>query len=358
LDRRGFLLGGVVAATCVQAAWASGSAMGNCLITGFRGTGPGDSDVDTVRAMLSAGTCAGVILLRRNCVSPEQVSRLAAALREAAGDLAPVIGIDQEGGSVARLDGENGFQDWRAPAELALMAYSDSDLLTYWGDRALQMADVGINLNFAPVVDLNLNPKNPIIGKLWRSFSPDPDEVVRYADLFIRAHHTAKVKTSLKHFPGHGSSTTDSHKGSTDISQSWRPIELEPFEVLTQTGRVDSVMNSHVLHPEFSDGQGIPASLSRKSIDAIRSRMGFAGAVFTDDMQMAAAENAMPFDAAVLAAVNAGNTFLIYSNYRKGDSIETVRHALAALEGNAALLDGAAIVRQVATAIKFRRDLI
>lgn len=313
--------------------------------------------MDTVRHMLEAGACAGVILLRRNCISPEQVERLTSALREAAGDLTPVISIDQEGGKVARLDSENGFLDWRSASEMTLMFYSDGDLSDYWAERARQLSDVGINLNFAPVVDLNRNPRNPIIGKLERSFGPDPAEVARYASVFIRAHHQAGVKTCLKHFPGHGSSISDSHREMVDISLSWQPEELAPFKDTVDAGLADSVMNAHLLHPDFSDAPMVPASLSRRSVDAIRTSLNFRGPIFTDDMQMAAVENAVPFEAAAIAAVSAGNTFLIYSNYRTTDGIDTAAHVLDALHSNAALLDPIALERQIADADAFRNAL-
>ena len=331
--------------------------MGRLLISGFRGTRPGDAEVDEVRRMLEAGLCGGVILLRRNCISPEQMSRLSAAFKDAAGDLTPVISVDQEGGEVARLDNQNGFLDWRSAAEMALLDQPDDEVLDYWKRRAQQLTAVGINLNFAPVVDLNLNPSNPIIGKLGRSFGSDPDKVTRLAGLFIRAHRLAGVKTSLKHFPGHGSSTSDSHLESADVSAAWKPEELKPFQELVRNGLADSVMNAHLLHPNFSDAPMVPASLSRRSVDAIRAILGFDGAIFTDDMQMAAVENAKPFDAAAIAAVNAGNTFLIYSNYRKSDGIDTVERALEALQGNTAFLDLVAIAAQIASADAFRREL-
>lgn len=356
MDRRSFLVAGIVAAGVRPVAAAQTSGLGNLLVTGFHGTAPGEGDVDRVRAMLKEGTCAGVILLRRNCISPDQVLRLTSVLRDAS-SLPPVIGIDQEGGRVARLDAGNGFLDWRSAAETTLMAYSDEDLMAYWTERAGQLAEVGINVNFAPVVDLNLNPRNPIIGKLGRSFGTNPAEVARLAGLFVRAHREIGVMTALKHFPGHGSSRADSHTSTADVSDSWQPEELVPFQSLIRTGLADSVMNAHVVHPDFSDAPGVPASLSHKSVMAIRTRLGFQGPIWTDDMQMAAVEDAMPFEAAALAAVSAGNTFLIYSNYRKHDTIETVGRALAVLEENAPLLSGTSVVDQVGAAQAFRRGL-
>ncbi len=141
--------------------------------------------------MLETGAIAGVILLRRNIVSPEQLIKLSISLREAAGSFVPIISVDQEGGAVARLGVENGFSEWISAAEAAFMLKSEQDLFDYYFARALEMAAVGINVNFSPVIDLNLNPANPIIGRLDRAFGKDPQEVVRCASAFVRAHRAA-----------------------------------------------------------------------------------------------------------------------------------------------------------------------
>lgn len=357
VNRRVFLLATSAVAAGARASGSTAPDMGRMLITGFRGTKAGDPEVDEVRRMLRANQCAGVILLRRNCTSPEQLSHLTNALREAAGDLPPVISVDQEGGKVARLDGRNGFQDWRSAAEVASLGQSDSELLDYWSHRANELAAVGINVNFGPVVDLNVNPRSPIIGGIGRSFGADPVRVSHLAGLFVRAHRQAGVRTSLKHFPGHGSSVSDSHKATADVTATWAADELKPFRALVRAGLADSVMNAHLLHPDFSDAPGVPASLSLRSVDAIRKGLGFDGAIFTDDLQMAAVEYAMPFDAAAVAAVFAGNTFIVYSNYRKADTIATVGHALVALQGNLPLLDRGSLAKQIASADAFRARL-
>jgi beta-N-acetylhexosaminidase len=357
LDRRRFMIAGLLATQAGAAVAFNPVDVGNLLITGFRGTAPGEGDVDQVREMLAKGVCAGVMLLRRNCTSPEQVLRLTTALR-ASSPLKPIICIDQEGGKVVRLDSRSGFLDWRGAAEAARSGDQVEDLFSYWAERAGQLAEVGINVNLAPVVDLDLNRRNPIIGKLGRSFGAQPAQVTRLAGIFIRAHRAAGVKTVLKHFPGHGSSIADSHKDIADVTNTWKPAEAKPFQALTQQGLTEGVMNAHLLHPKFSDAPGIPASLSGKSVDTIRTELEFAGPIWTDDMQMAAVERVMPFADAALAAVSAGNTFLIYSNSRKSDTIETVSRAYATLQDNASLLDGKAVDQQIAMAQDFRRSLI
>ncbi len=330
---------------------------GQLLITGFRGTKPGDAEVDRVCKMLQAGLCAGVILLARNCTSPEQISRLSRAFRDAAAGLAPIISIDQEGGRVARLSGGNGFLDWMSAREIANSGMTDRDIESYWTQRAWQLSEVGINLNYAPVVDIDLNPNNPIIGRLGRAFGTEPNYVTHMAELFVRAHRAAGVKTCLKHFPGHGSSSTDSHKTSVNISDSWEEIEIDPFADLIRDNLCDSVMNGHLLHPSFSDEPWIPASLSRHSLEAIRKTIGFRGPVITDDMQMAAVEDLLPIESAAVAAINAGNTFLIYSNYRKSDRIDTVERVAASLMANMDRMSPASLEDQIRLATDFRSHL-
>jgi beta-N-acetylhexosaminidase len=327
---------------------------GQLLITGFRGTTPGDAEVNSVCKMLEEGLCAGVILLRRNCISPEQISLLSRTFRDAAGTLTPIISIDQEGGRVARLDANNGFFDWMSARAITDSHMSEAEIETYWTKRAWQLSEVGINLNFAPVVDLNLNPDNPIIGKLGRAYSSKPDKVSHMAEIFVRSHRAAGVRTSLKHFPGHGSSNTDSHKDAVDISQSWKKIEVEPFRNMVRAGLTDSVMIGHLLHPGFSDEPWMPASLSWRSVNAIREMLGFQGVIITDDMQMAAVEDLLPLGAAAVAAVNAGNTFLIYSNYRKSDPIDTVERVAVALVDSMDQMSPASVAGQIMLANGFR----
>ena len=316
-----------------------------------------DAEVSQVLKMLEAGSCAGVILLRRNCQSPDQISRLSRAFRDAAGDLAPIISIDQEGGQVARLDSSNGFSQWMSASEAALSDMSIMELEEYWTSRAWQLSEVGINLNFAPVVDLNVNPENPIIGHLGRSFGRDPSNVVSFAGAFVRAHHSAGIKTSLKHFPGHGSSTTDTHKEVGDISSTWSPLEMQPFADLVEAGLADSVMTSHLLHEDFSDEPWIPASLSWRAVRTIREVLGFKGAIFCDDMQMAAIVEILPAEDAALAAVNAGNTFLIFSNYDDKHNVDTVKRVGSFLSANGDRMDATELLDQISLERAFRADL-
>jgi beta-N-acetylhexosaminidase len=297
--------------------------IGRVIISGFRGTSTADTEVQAMLRYLENDQIAGVILLERNVVSPEQVLKLSLACRDASSGQVPIIAIDQEGGQVARLHGSNGFSDWMSAAEMAFADMTDSEAFDYYEARARQMMSVGINLNFGPVLDQNKNPLNPIIGALDRSYGKDPAKVVRLATAFVAAHRAAGVMSCGKHFPGHGSSLADTHLGPADINPSWSEEELLPFREMVALGNLDSVMLSHVVHRRFSDNGSLPVSLSRTAMDVLRSELGFLGPVVTDDLQMRAITEGFSQVEAAIAALRAGNTFLIYSNYRDEYTVET-----------------------------------
>lgn len=336
------------------------SALGGMIISGFRGTEVTDPEVDQVRRYIENGVVAGVILLKRNIKSPDQLRKLTASIRDASPDLSPIISIDQEGGKVARLEQADGFLPWMSASDLAHSNFDEAEIESYYAKRAAEMASLGINLNFGPVVDLNVNPRNPIIGAIGRSYGATAELVSGYASAFVQAHRKAGVMTCLKHFPGHGSSNTDSHEDAVDVSGTWSDQELQPYQSLIDAGSADSVMNAHLSLEGFSDAPGRPTSLSRKALQAIRQKLGFAGPVITDDMQMGAIANHFRLEDAAIAAVNAGNTLLIYSNYRKSDRIDTAERVLSALENAEAddWLDMKTARAQVELATRFRQAMI
>lgn len=171
----------------------------------------------------------------------------------------------------------------------------------------------GINLNLAPVIDLCSNPDNPVIAEYGRCFSANPDIVTQQARIFIEAHHTQGVLTALKHFPGHGSSSTDSHAGFVDVSATWRTNELEPYRNLIKAGVVDTVMTAHVFN-EHLDSE-YPATLSRPVVTGLlREKLGFDAVVFSDDMQMKAITESYSLKEAVGLAFNAGVDVLVFGN--------------------------------------------
>ncbi len=365
ISRRGFVLS--QASFCIFGGGLASSAHGGphsfpgqLLISGFRGTIPADPEVDQVRRHIERGDVAGIMLLKRNIKSPEQLYRLTSSLQEASPDLPIIISIDQEGGHVTRVGPYNGFMSWMSAETLSKSGRSSEEILGYYTERARELAEVGVNLNLGPVVDLNVNPFNPIIGSKGRAFGRSVDDVLRFAELFIQAHRSVGVKTCLKHFPGHGSSFEDSHKGSVDISQTWRPEEIAPFERLVRVGLADSIMNSHVLHKYLSDEPWLPTSLSKRSVTEMREGLEFEGPVITDDMQMAAITDLFPSTGASVAAVQAGNTLLIYSNYKDQYSIHSIAEVNQSLQS--AIIEGVLspdiIAERATVARKFRATLV
>lgn len=247
----------------------------------------------------------------RNIQSPQQVKALCTALQKTA-TTKLLIAVDQEGGMVARLNERYGF-----PATVSAQYLGSLDNLeatrAYAETTAKTLADLGINLNLAPVVDLNINPRNPVIGNIERSFSADPAVVTRHALELVRAHHHYGVLTTLKHFPGHGSSKDDSHLGLVDVTKTWSPVELEPYSKIIAAGECDTVMTAHIFNATL-DPQ-LPATLSALTLGGIlRERLHFDGVIISDDMQMKAIADHYGFDAAVELALGAGVDILAIAN--------------------------------------------
>ena len=216
-----------------------------------------------------------------------------------------LVSIDQEGGKVNRLKEKYGF-----PRSITAAASGKAKTLDsvrfYAGSTATTLAGLGFNVNFAPCVDLAVNPDNTVIVKVERSFSANEDTVTMMAREYVREHRKAGVITSLKHFPGHGSSKEDTHFGVADVTTSWSERELKPYQSLLVSGDVDAVMTSHIVNKKL-DQTGLPGTLSTEIIDGVlRKKLGFQGVVFSDDMQMHAITKQFGMEESIRLAVNAG----------------------------------------------------
>jgi beta-N-acetylhexosaminidase len=247
----------------------------------------------------------------RNIRSPLQVRMLTSALQKLS-RVPLLIGIDEEGGSVARLDERHGF-----PATVSAQSLGKANNLETTHAAAARMArtlaDHGINLNLAPVVDVNTNPDNPIIGRLGRSFSADPAVVSAQALEFIKAHRVEGVLCTLKHFPGHGSSRADSHLGFVDVTTTWSPTELDPYKLLLRSGQVDAIMTAHIFNAKLDPD--LPATLSRLVLTGIlRNDLGYDDIIMSDDMDMKAISAYYGFERAVQLTVQAGVDILSFAN--------------------------------------------
>ncbi len=256
----------------------------------------------------------------KNILNPSQLRRLTQQLQR----IAPrtlLIGVDQEGGRVTRLKSDYGFE--ATPSAAAVAAMTQQHAKTYYDLLAKTLHDSGINCNFAPVVDLARNPKNKVIYALERSFGKDPDTVVRYANILIDAQKKAGVISVLKHFPGHGSSLGDSHKGFVDVTQTWHPIELEPYKKLIQSGNVDMIMTAHVYNAAL-DTQ-YPATLSYKTnTQLLRHQLHYNGVIISDDLQMSAITKHYSLKEALTLAINAGVDMLLFGNQLAHNDVGTL----------------------------------
>jgi beta-N-acetylhexosaminidase len=288
---------------------------GQMVVVGFEGTSATSSGVVAVTEQLAEGAIGGVMFLKKNVSSLAGVAALNASFHAASPDIKPFITLDQEGGAVERLTKDVGFKEIPNAARIAASNTPDAAELIY-AEMAQGIADVGFSVNFGPVADLNSNPNNQIIAKFGRAFSADPALVAAYDEAFIRAHHAAGVVTVLKHFPGHGSSTADSHEGYVDITKTWSDAELEPYRIMQGDGLMDMVMVGHLYHADYADeGDKTPSSLSRQWIDGVlRTDIGFDGVVITDDLEMGAIRDHYSFEQTIIKAVRAGVDVLLFSN--------------------------------------------
>jgi beta-N-acetylhexosaminidase len=309
--------------------------IGQMILVGFPGITQGDQSVAAVHEQLAKGVIGGVVLYPENIRSPEQLKSLTAYLRDARSAPVPFIAVDQEGGKVQRLTPWNGHGDFPSAQSVGRNpSFSTQEAaLKLYAEMAKELAEAGFNLNLGPVVDLDINPDNPVIGARQRSFGADPNTVTTLAHAFIAAHRDANIVTVAKHFPGHGSSRVDSHIALADVSETWREIELEPYRRLAKDGLLDAVMTGHLYHPRFSDGAKLPASLSGKAIRALRSKdwIGFQGVVISDDLEMGAVSDGYSLEERVIKAINAGTDIVIVSNVESQDTELGVKvHAIVA----------------------------
>jgi len=292
--------------------------IGQMLIVGFRGTEINENSF-IVKAIQDLNL-SGVILFDidgptkdfpRNIINAEQVKELVKRLKTCAPSPL-MVAVDAEGGRVNRLKPAYGFV--LVPSHQELGEKDDlSETQNVSLALAKELSELGVNTNFAPVVDVNVNTENPVIGLLGRSFSSDPQKVARHAKAFIEGQHAYGIVTALKHFPGHGSSRADSHKGLVDVTATYQDKELVPYQALIKDNVVDMVMTAHIMNKKI-DAQ-YPATLSDHYIkEILREQLGFQGVVVSDDMQMGAISEHYGLKEAVVRAVNAGCDLLIISN--------------------------------------------
>ena len=295
--------------------------IGQMILIGFPGPAVDPKVLEEVRD----GKVGSIILFEKNIPPTNSFVALKKIIwtYQQAAPIPLLIGIDQEGGRVNRLKDKYGF-----PKSITAAAMGKSptlDSVRFYADAtASTLSGLGININFGPVVDLASNPDNPIIAKYGRAFSANEDSVIIFAKEFIKQHHRYNVLTSLKHFPGHGSSKDDTHLGIADVTNTWEERELKPYKSLIDSGYVDAVMTSHIVNRKL-DQEGNPGTLSANILDGIlRKRLKFNGVIFTDDMQMHAITKHYGLEDAIKLAVNGGVDIMTFSNNIQGSDERTV----------------------------------
>ena len=252
----------------------------------------------------------GAILCPKNILSRGQLTALTSALKSYS-RMPLLISVDQEGGMVSRLDPAAGFAERLSPQ--ALGEKNDPTTTAEEAEGiAEDLRETGINLNLAPVVDLDLNPEG-LNARMGRSFGADPELVYRHARVFIQAHREKGVLTTLKHFPGKGSAGKDTHFDLADVTSLHRDKELLPFSRLVGEGFADLVMTSHVIHRKWDDE--FPITLSPKVLGGmLRGKMGYQGVILSDDLLMGAIVKQFSLEEAGVLAVQAGVDILLASN--------------------------------------------
>ena len=273
-------------------------AAGQVLVAGF----PGRAAPAELIQAAGRGELGGFVLFKRNLGSAAEVAELTRALVAASPENAPpFVAVDQEGGRVQRL----GPPVLQLPPMRVLGAIDDLALTEALAERlAAQLAALGFNLDFAPVLDVDSNPDNPVIGD--RSFGADPEQVARHGAAFARGLERGGVLACVKHYPGHGDTEQDSHLALPSVVHDearLSRIELRPFELAASAA--STLMTAHIVFPALDPAR--PATLSRVLLEErLRGRLGYRGVVFSDDLEMKAISDHYGVGEAACLAIEAG----------------------------------------------------
>lgn len=293
----------------------------NVLMVGFRGDSV-DSQSDAARyirdlhvgsiVLFDVDLTGNATIGSRNITSAAQLRKLTADLQSFCTDSLPlIIAADQEGGRVARLKPQYGFHPTVSAGYVGRC--DDSDTTRHYASvMASDLAWAGVNLNLAPVVDI-AQESCPVIGGLDRGYSSDPAKVAEHASLTAEEHHKRGVAVALKHFPGHGSATGDTHYGLVDVTDTWSESELLPFRSLSDTGMADAMMTAHIYLRSIDPL--LPATLSKDILTGLlRQQLGYDGVIITDDMYMQGIIDKYEPAEAIVMALNAGADLLCVGN--------------------------------------------
>ena len=296
--------------------------VGQLLMIGFQGTALSPADIQ----WLQESRPGGVILFSRNLVDPEQAARLTNALQEHAPNPPLMIAIDEEGGRVSRLP--RGFTTFPPASRIA--AQSSPDVAFDAAQvTARELRAVGITMNMAPVLDVNSNPDNPVIGD--RAYGDDPQRVCAFGMAVMAGLRDNGVMPCGKHFPGHGDTMTDSHHVLPVVGADrarLNAVELAPFRQAIRQA-IPALMTAHVRYPALDTDA--PATLSRPILTGLlRNELGFCGVTLTDDMEMRAILDHGSVGEAVVQSLRAGAdmVLLCHRQDRQREAVAAIEHAL------------------------------
>jgi beta-N-acetylhexosaminidase len=298
--------------------------VGQLAIAGFDGK---DIPAET-RALAREFDLGGVIYFARNVESPEQVAELSHASRGLARETPLWISVDQEGGRVARL--RKPFTEW--PPMNTLGRSGDEQLAARFAKAlARELRAVGINLDYAPVLDIHTNPKNPVIGD--RAFAERAEDVARFARVVIRVLQREGIAACGKHFPGHGDTSADSHLELPLLEHGpdrFEAVELVPFRAAVEED-VACIMTAHVLVPAYD--QTLPATLSPRIVDGIlKKQLGYQGIVISDDLAMKAISASWKPGESMVAALAAGCDAVLLCDPKPAEQVEALEAVIHAVE--------------------------
>lgn len=317
--------------------------IGQLLVAGFHGKEV-SNDIEELIREYHVGN---IILFQRNIQDSEQLGELnrnLQTLMEKHNRIPAFISIDQEGGMVARLV----TKATHFPGNMALAAGGDyKDAYEFGAAMGQELRNVGVNINFAPVLDINNNPENPVIGV--RSYGDSPEKVAEYGKHFFKGLQSEGVIGFGKHFPGHGNTKVDSHLGLPSISsnlEELKKVELVPFIEAINNG-IDGIMTAHIIFPEIEKNM-VPATLSKTIITGLlREQLGFEGLIVTDSIEMKAIANNYGLEDAVVRALSAGVDLICVSHTKEEQVISFNAIKKAVEEGRLSIQEVDAKVERI-----------
>jgi beta-N-acetylhexosaminidase len=313
--------------------------IGQMIMAGVAGT----SVTDDARHLIADLQIGNLILMGRNVESPRQMLALTTDLQRLAFDAIGIpllIATDQEGGQVQRLNAAAGFMQMPDAATVGACRRPDA-IRQYARAAGEELRAVGVHAAFAPVLDVNDNPSNPVIGRRNRSFGATPRRVEAAAIPFLHGLHDAGVMSGGKHFPGHGSTNEDSHVALPSVTKNrseLASVELPPFQRAIDEG-IDLLLTAHVVYPAL-DPSGVPATISAPILgDLLRRGLGFDGLIVTDGLEMDGISRLMPQGEAAVRTVEAGVDIVLCVRQRpgRGQAIEEIRESLLKAAGEGRL---------------------